>query len=245
MNRLAIGLFLTLAGTANAQSSLPLGLDDGTVLDATYYAADGPGPGLLFLNMCDPSRDQTEWTGAATALASKGYHVLTFDYRGFGKSGGERPTHLRSVNEAMPYWRDNWMSDVQTAYDTLISQTGVNKESMGIAGASCGVFLGLEFLLDNRNIKSFVSLGGPTDASQRERLQAVTDLPMLLITGNQRGPNEAQGTLEWSDDLFNASAHSDSRILKYKTATHGTLIFEHDPATEAMVVDWFTDTVAR
>lgn len=230
---------------AHGESALTLQLDDGVTLDATYYAATQPGPGLLFLNMCDPSRDQMEWSQAASALAAKGFHILTFDYRGFGNSGGERPTHLRSVSEAMPYWRENWVSDVQTAYDALVSQPGVETESMGIAGASCGVFLGLEFALANRNIKSLVFLGGPTDASQREQLPELDEVPILLISGDQSGPNETQGTLEWSDDVFAASTNPETRFLKYKTETHGTLIFEHHPVTEQMLIDWFVKTLAQ
>ena len=238
-------LGLVCGNSVHAETSLPLKLDDGVTLDATYYAAAQPGPGLLFLNMCDPSRDQKEWRNTASTLAAEGFHILTFDYRGFGKSGGERPTNLRSVGEAMPYWRENWMSDVQTAYDTLVSQPGVEIENMGIAGASCGVFLGLEFALANRNIKSLVFLGGPTDAKQRERLPELNEVPILLISGDQSGPNEAQGTLEWSDEVFEASTNADTRFLKYKTETHGTLIFEFHPVTEQMVIDWFVRTVAR
>ncbi|MGI9199868.1 MAG: alpha/beta hydrolase family protein [Woeseiaceae bacterium] len=245
MKFFAVVSILFLAGVANAESSLALKLHDGVVLDATYYAASQPGPGLLFLNMCDPSRDQKEWAGVARTLATKGFHILTFDYRGFGNSGGQRPTNLRSVSEAMPYWRKNWMSDVQIAYDTLVGQAGVQTESMGIAGASCGVFLGLEFLLANRNIKSLVSLGGPTDKSQRAQLAELDNVPILLVSGNQKGPNESQGTLEWSDDLFAASTHPDTRFLKFKTETHGTLIFEHHPATQEMIVEWFEKTIER
>ena len=90
-----VGVFLA-AGAAMAAKSLPLELHDGVTLEATYFAADRPGPGLLFLNMCDPSRDQREWQFVATALADKGYHILTFDYRGFGQSGGEMPMNLRT-----------------------------------------------------------------------------------------------------------------------------------------------------
>ena len=238
---LSISLF---GGASHAATSLPLEMRDGVTLDATYFAGSQPGPGLLFLNMCDPSRDQKEWNGVATALADKGYHILTFDYRGFGQSGGEMPTNLRSIAEAMPYWREHWMSDVQKAHDTLVSQEGVNPENMGIAGASCGVFMGLEFAIANRNIRSLVFLGGPTEKSQRDRFTDMSAVPVLLISGDERGPNEARGTLEWSDEVFAVSNHPDSRILKYKTVTHGTKIFEHHPATEQMVVDWFVSTVS-
>ena len=237
-------LIFTLGGTAYAATSLSLNVEGGVTLDATYYAANKPGPGLLFLNMCDPARDQAAWKNVATALADKGYHILTFDYRGFGQSGGKRPTNLRSVDEAMPYWREHWMSDVQTAYDTLVAQDGVQTTNMGIAGASCGVFMGLEFAITHQNIKSLVFLGGPTEQSQREQLAGMNELPILLISGDERGPNEVRGTLEWSDEVFVASSHPDTRFLKYKTVTHGTNIFEHHPSTEQMVVDWFLKTMA-
>ena len=231
------------AGTSYGATSISLEAHDGVTLAATYYAAKQPGPGLLFLNMCDFSRDQKEWENVATELTSHGYHVLTFDYRGSGGSGGKLPTNLRSVAEAMPYWREHWMSDVQSAYDMLVSQEGVESSAMGIAGASCGVFMGLEFALANPNIKSLVSLGGPTDQSQRDQLADKAALPVLLISGNERGPNETRGTLEWSDEVFAVSTHPQTRILKYKTVTHGTKIFEHHPETETMVVDWFVQTV--
>lgn len=239
----AVLLFSLPLSGAYAATSIALEMKDGVTLDATYYAASQPGPALLFLNMCDPSRDQKEWAVVATALADKGYHILTFDYRGFGQSGGERPTNLRSVDEAMPYWRQHWMSDVQTAYDTLVSQKGVNAKNMGIAGASCGVFMGLEFAISNPNIKSLAFLGGPTDKSQREHLSEMSNVPVLLVSGDERGPNEVRGTLEWSEEVFAASSHPDTQIVLYKTVTHGTRIFEYHPATEQMVIDWFSKTV--
>ncbi len=236
-------LIFPIAGMSYGATSMPLEVKGGVTLDATYYAAKQPGPGLLFLNMCDPTRDQKAWKNVASALADQGYHTLTFDYRGFGHSGGERPRNLRSVDEAMSHWREHWMSDVQIAYDTLIAQEGVEASGMGIAGASCGVFMGLEFAIWHPNIKSLVLLGGPTEESQREQLANMSEVPILLISGDERGPSEIRGTLEWSEEVFAASNHPDTRFLKYKTVTHGTNIFELHPSTEQMVVDWFLKTV--
>ena len=72
-------LLLLFASFAEAETSLSLSLEDGVELDATYYPANRPGPGLLFLNMCNPTVDQSEWTEVARTMSSKGYHVLTFD----------------------------------------------------------------------------------------------------------------------------------------------------------------------
>ena len=47
-------LIFPFSGHSYAATSLPLTVKDGVTLDATYFAASRPGPGLLFLNMCDP-----------------------------------------------------------------------------------------------------------------------------------------------------------------------------------------------
>jgi pimeloyl-ACP methyl ester carboxylesterase len=237
-------LFLSCCQLANAATPLPLKVAGDVILDARYYAADKPGPGLLFLNMCDPSDDQTAWENVAMALNKHGFHVLTFDYRGFAKSGGEMPTGLNSVAEAMPYWRENWVPDVEAAYHLLQEQEGVTVTEIGIAGASCGVFLGLEFTQAHPNVTTLVLLGGPTDASQRDKIPAMSEVPILLISGNERGANEAKGTLEWSEEVFAVSTNIKTRYMKYRTVTHGTKIFKLHPETEQMVVDWFVDTLA-
>ena len=72
------------------------------------------------------------------------------------------------------------MSDVQAVYDVLVSRDGVQTENMGIAGASCGVFMGLEFTLNHSNIKSFASLGGPTQERQRMAAGYVIDRIAVL-----------------------------------------------------------------
>lgn len=218
--------------------SVPITLHDDVILTGTYYGADRPGPGLLFLNMCDPSRDQREWTSVATDLSASGYHVLTFDYRGFGTSEGEMPQGLNTIEMAMPYWREHWMSDVQAAYDVLVSQDGVTTEDVGVAGASCGVFMGLEFALTHDNVRSFAGLGGPTMLDQRDLLRERDDLPVLIIAGNE-GP-----THEWSDQLYAATEHPDSRMIKYNVITYGTKIFKYERATEDMLADWFRSTIS-
>jgi dienelactone hydrolase len=230
-------VLLCLPSLVMSATEMSLKTHDEVLLDARYYAANKPGPGLLFLNMCDPSRDQLAWQNVATSLAEHGYHVMTLDYRGFGKSGGERPTHLTSVEVAMPYWREHWMDDVRLAYDTLVSQPGVQEQRMGIAGASCGVFMGLEFALANSNIKSLAMLGGPTEQQQNNQLAEHDELPVLIMSGNE-GP-----VFGWSDKQFAATKHPDSRMHKFKFVTHGTNIFEYERSTETLVVDWFLKTV--
>jgi pimeloyl-ACP methyl ester carboxylesterase len=63
--------------------------------DGVDLAGDvrGQGPAGVVLAHMFPS-DRTAWTGFAESLAAEGFHVLNFDFRGFGQSGGPRDLSL-------------------------------------------------------------------------------------------------------------------------------------------------------
>ena len=80
-------LFLSaLAAAADAQRTVDLTATDGTKLKGTYYSAGKGGPGVLLLHQCN--RQRKVWDALAQKLSAAGLNVLTFDYRGFGESGG-------------------------------------------------------------------------------------------------------------------------------------------------------------
>lgn len=230
---LALFLFFSTSLIAQKFQEVSIYAPDKVVLSGNYFSPNQPGPGILLLSMCDPTTTQIEWTMVAQKLKRMGFHVLTFDYRGFGKSGGSMPNTRKTIGEAMDYWRANWVKDVSAAYKFLLSQKGVNSNKMAIGGASCGVFMGMEFALDQPNIKTFVSLGGPIDDAQQARVKKRRNLPMLILGANE-GP-----TLEWSDALFNASNHKDTKFTKYKYVTHGTGLFKYVPGARDQVANWF------
>lgn len=242
------GLTLTaffLMPMANAEvQRIPLVTADDVTLHASYYPAKSAGPALLMFNMCNPAVDQFAWEPLAKRMSERGFHVMTFDYRGFGESEGELPTGLRSIAEAMPYWKENWMPDVLLAYETLLSKPLVDSSHVAVAGASCGVFLGLELALLKDAVKTLVFLGGPTSNDQRERLRLIEDLPILIMTGNQRGPNETEGTLEWSDNLFNASRDTRTRLVKYRSPVYATMMLKEHPETLTLAEDWLSEMIS-
>ena len=91
---LLLFLFLGSSCTSTSQpyESFDLKVKGGVNLDARYYSPQKEGPGILMLCQCDPTTDQNEYESLATKLVNKGYHVISFDYRGFGKSEGSRPS---------------------------------------------------------------------------------------------------------------------------------------------------------
>jgi len=106
---------------------------DGAQLKGTYFSAGRPGPAILLLHQCN--MDRHAWDGLAEDLAGNGFHVLTVDFRGFGESGGEKPTDPAQRSAA----REKWPGDVDAAYAYLTGQKGVDQAQVAVGGASYGV----------------------------------------------------------------------------------------------------------
>jgi pimeloyl-ACP methyl ester carboxylesterase len=103
---------------------------DGTVLKASYFAADRPGPGVLLFHQSN--RTRRSWDDFAARLAAAGIHTLAVDLRGHGESGGKEG-------------RRNWPGDIDAAFRFLVSQPGVTRDVIGAGGA--GV-LGVEIAVE-------------------------------------------------------------------------------------------------
>src|SRR5205823_1789641 len=96
---------------------------DGTILKASYFAAAKPGPGVLLLHQSN--RPRQSWDKVARQLAAAGINTLTLDMRGFGESGGPY-TKLTDAEKAKA--QTMWPSDVDTAFQYLVSQPGVKRD---------------------------------------------------------------------------------------------------------------------
>src|SRR6267378_5429592 len=94
---------------------------DGTLLKASYFAAAKPGPGVLLLHQSN--RTRKAWEDVAGQLAAAGINTLTLDLRGFGESGGTPSGRLMDA------------SDIDTAFQYLVSQPGVKRDVIGVGGA--------------------------------------------------------------------------------------------------------------
>src|SRR3989304_5179465 len=106
------------------EKDLDVAAPDGAQLKANYYSPGKPGPGMLLLHQCN--MDRKSWKNLAVALAQRGVHVLTFDYRGYGESPKANGNYSLAA-------------DIDAAFAALISQPGVDKYRLAAGGASCGV----------------------------------------------------------------------------------------------------------
>src|SRR5882672_12172558 len=133
---------------------------DGTVLKATYFASDKPGPAVLLLHQCDAQRKL--WDVLGERMAASGISVLTLDYRGFGESGGARYDKMTG-QERQKVTTELWPADIEMAYAYLLKQPEVQGARIGGGGASCGVNSSIQLARRHAEVKSLMWLSGPTN----------------------------------------------------------------------------------
>lgn len=213
---------------------------DGTTLRGTYYPAAQPGPAVLLLHMCNTTR--RSWDPLAPQLAAAGIHALSFDYRGFGDSGGDRFDGM-PPQDAQRLIDGKWPGDIDAAYELLLAQPGVDRTRAGAAGGSCGVNQAVRLARRHREVRSLVLLAGPLDP---EGIAFITETPWLPIfaaaAADDQFDDSAPAAMRW---IIALSGNPRSRFSGFKDGKHGTEIFGPHPELPKQIVAWYTDTLVN
>ncbi len=223
----------SIEDVSHTTTEVTLATEDQVTLKGTYYSAAKPGPGILLLHMCLDGADRSSWSGVATRLAGEGFHVLAFDFRGYGQSDGEWPA-FQTMPEFIEVCRNTVMKDVEAAYQFLQSQQDVAKDSIGLAGASCGVFMGIDAAHNHPEIRALALLSGPFDEQARANLETLDKVPVLSAASE----DDARA-FEAMKRVFAATKHPNSTLVQYKGDAHGTNMFIKQPDLERAIVEWF------
>jgi dienelactone hydrolase len=234
-------LALLVAATGAAQQISPqvvsLHASDGTVLKGTYFASGKPGPGVLLLHQCNQQRKL--WDVLGERLASSGISVLTFDYRGFGESGGT-PHDKLTPEEENKVQTEIWPSDIEIAFQYLLAQPGVARERIGAGGASCGVYKAIKLARLHSEVKSLVLLAGPTDREGRQFLQSSKNIPIFTSAADDDVFGPQALLMQW---FFSLSLNSASRFAHYASGGHGAEMFAVQKELPGIIADWFLATL--
>lgn len=237
---LAVFLFL-FAGCLWAlavERTVDLTASDGTILKATYFPADKPGPGVLLLHQCN--RQRRVWDGLAQQLSAAGINVLTMDLRGFGESGGV-PMAKATQPEAIAE-QAKWPGDIDVAYEYLVSQPGVNKDMIGAGGASCGVNNSVQTAIRHPEVHSLVLLSGPTDLKGREFLRTSMTAPEFFAAADD---DEFPGTVLGMEWYYNITGNPGKMWVHETTGGHGADMFKAHPELMKQITDWYVTTLIK
>lgn len=223
---LALGSF---SGAAEAQKKdVDIKAPDGINLKGTYFSTtDKKEPGVLLLHQCD--MDRHAWDGFATDLASAGFHVLTFDFRGYGDSEGKVTTPLERQNLLQ-----KWEGDIDAAFSYLLSQKGVDKSHIAAGGASCGVSAASDFVIRHRQVKALIELSGITP--DERFISQTPDLAIFgaAMEGDTTNPRSPQGI----KDLLASSKNPRSELHIYPGTAHGARMFAQNHDLEPLIIAW-------
>jgi pimeloyl-ACP methyl ester carboxylesterase len=219
---------LLVPAPATSQTTVDLKAHDGVPLKATYFDAGRPGPGLLLLHACN--RDRTSWTGVAKAAASRGFHVLALDFRGFGESGGPRFENFQQQQGTV---EADWPRDVDVAFAWLSGQSGVDRTRIAAAGASCGVNQSVLLARRHPEVRTVVLLSGGVTEPGRTFLRDSPWLPVFASASH--GDGGAVETMKW---VLGWSRSPSNRFLEYKAAGHGSDMFAVEKGLEPAVLAW-------
>jgi len=95
----------------------------------------------------------------ARALTPLGYAVLAFDYRGFGRSEGER-------GRLVP---QEWVEDVRAAVDRLTGVDDVDSSRLALVGWGLGGGVVVTEAADDARVKAVACLNGVADGARSTR----------------------------------------------------------------------------
>jgi dienelactone hydrolase len=211
---------------------------DGAALKATYYPAAKPGPAVLLLHMCNTTRGS--WEPLGRQLGAAGLHALAFDYRGFGDSAGSR-FDTQSPADRQKAIREQWPGDVDAALAWLLSQPGVDRTRVGVAGGSCGVNEALKTARRHAAVRSLVLLAGPADRDGRDLLRRSPWLPVFAAAADDDQYDfDAPQAMQWLADF---SANPRSTSVRFSDGRHGTEIFGPHPELVRRIVAFSVDTL--
>lgn len=210
-------------------AAITLKAPDGIGLKATYFSAGRPGPALLLLHQCN--RDRSGWTSVANAAASRGFHVLALDFRGYGESEGAR---FKNFQEQQPTIQQKWPGDVDAAFAWLVSQDGVDRQRVGVGGASCGASQAILAARRHPEVKTLVLLSGGATAEGRNYLKEAVAMPVFAAAS--RGDGDAVNTMRW---VLGWSRNPANKFLEFRAAGHGTDMLAAEKGLQPAILDWF------
>jgi dienelactone hydrolase len=157
-------------------------------------------------------------------LATAGFVVLNFDFRGRGKSQA-KGTYFELPQPE----RDNASLDAKAALDFLAAQEGVDPDQLAVVATSIGTKYGLKAASADQRVKSFVMLGGMPDRADVEKAH----FPILFVSSLGLPPI-AQAFREFYQQTKNLG----STLVEFEGGSVGYQIFDLDENLQPWIVKW-------
>jgi alpha-beta hydrolase superfamily lysophospholipase len=204
---------------------------DGFTIYGTYYKPNVTNAkSLILLHML--RTDRSYWRSFAYKLMNKGYAVIAIDLRGHGQSlnkDGTSTSWQSFTDQDFNYM----ILDIAAAKQFLSKQAGIDKNKIGVIGASIGANAALNYAANDTDIDVLVLLSPGLDyhGVKTENAMKKYDRPVLIVVSS-----EDESSMSSSQVLYDA-AQGEKDLKVYNNAGHGTNMFT-DTDLDQVILDW-------
>ena len=211
--------------------------EDGWKIFGNLLLPDSNGkkaPGAVLLH--SGRSDRYVFGGLERLLVRAGFAVLNIDWRGRGKSINKGRYFDLSKEE-----RANGKLDAKAAIDFLTSQSGVDRERIGLVGIVHGAEHAVRGSIGDPRVKALALLTGYVPMDERERAYLTSGkvhAMYVTCTGHKHVTETMRG-------LYEATSDKLTRLSVYEGGAIGYQLFELDDKLEPTVVEWLKEGVSR
>lgn len=225
----------------HAQHQQNIVCEDDFLLNSNTWEQKSMSPVILLLHQCDA--DQGMYANLAKILFNSGFHVITFDYRGLGKSVSPE-FNIEEAQNRSEAWNKLALhnkSDLDAVMSFVKKKFSSNATSISILGASCGgskvLYLAEQY---HSEIKAIGFLSSRMSPTVTEKIKKMADKPALFIAakGDRRAYEAARSGMEYS-------TATDSKIIVYKGSDHAKALFLRDSQLEETIGAWYAEVIQK
>ncbi|WP_299890237.1 alpha/beta fold hydrolase [uncultured Lacinutrix sp.] len=194
-------------------------------------------PAIILIHQGGSDRNEWKQLELWNKLLTKGYALLAYDIRIHGASEKDKGgiyNLFKNPNRAP--------LDLLAAIKFLENQKGIDKNRIGIIGASIGANLAcVASASKDYNIQSVVSISSKTEAAQN--LSGSKNDLVLKNAFHIASKEEQDGKRAiWAKELF--SKTKESKKIKIASGNkHGSFILRDNLKLQKAILNWFKDTL--
>ena len=225
--------------SVQAQTEQNITSEDGFILKSVIWKQDSPSDAILLLHQCDA--DQNMYSNLAAILFNSGFHVITFDYRGIGKSISLE-FNIKEAKNKSEAWDKVALydkRDLDAVMSFVKESLGSTLNSISLLGASCGGNK-VVYLLEQYDpeIKAFGFLSSRLSSTSLEKIRKFADKPALFIAAkkDKRAYEAARTGMKYSKS-------TDSEIIIYDGNDHAKSLFLKDRQLEETINAWYVGVI--